>query len=74
MILYTWLGDDGLVRWSDELPDAKTYLRDNSAGVIGPCWTMGYDGYAVRFNDGKSADMVPRLDMALVLAYWDDVN
>lgn len=77
MILYTWVGDDGLVRWSDELPDAKKHLRDTSAGVIGPCLSMGYDGYAVRMPDGDTIDPVPRLDMALVMAcimaHWDDV-
>lgn len=73
MILYTWVGDDGLVRWSDELPDAKTYLRDNSAGVIWPCWSTVNDGYAVMLRSGGTIDHVPRLDMALALAYWDDV-
>lgn len=74
MILYTWVGEDGIVRWSDELPNAKMYLRDTSAGVIGPCWGTVNDGYAVMLRGGDTIDPVPRLDLALVLAYWDDLN
>lgn len=75
MILYTWVGDDGLVRWSGELPDNKWQVRDHSAGVIGPVTVDGerIDGYAALMRNGLCVDPLPYMDMALALAYWDDV-
>jgi len=74
MILKTWVGPDGLVRWSRDDPDAHGYVRDDSAGVV-----HAKDHFTV-FADPHApfAAMfdVPVLDVALRLAFdtsmWED--
>lgn len=34
MILYTWVGEDGLVRWSDELPTSEGTIPTYADGVV----------------------------------------
>jgi hypothetical protein len=74
VILYTWVGEDGLVRWSDELPDNAMCVGTAAAGVVanidGTCTTL-----LPRLAPHGPAPVVEvtGLDMALVIAFtaWD---
>lgn len=73
MILYTWVGDDGLVRWSDELPDNSGYVRRTAAGVV-----ANVDGTCTALLPRIAPRLAPvvetpGMDMALVVAFtaWD---
>lgn len=75
MILKTWVGPDGLVRWSKDEPDEQGYVRDDSSGVVAS-HTYGYtillDGSSVMRSDMAVPDLGVALRLACDESIWED--
>jgi hypothetical protein len=70
------VGDDGLVRWSDELPNEQGHIDDDAAGVVAARrgialgWVNDGKGYTALLRSGNIMDTTD-MDLALAIVVAD---